>query len=93
MFKFFKNRDKEIFETIRSIIINVQYEYASSRQKFNMDNIRYDSNVQDFGMDSLDVVELIMALEKHYDIRIDDSEFDNFPTIQDLINVVKKHLK
>lgn len=47
------------------------------------------SFIQDLGADSLDIVELIMALEEEFDIEISDEEAEKITTIQESINYIK----
>ncbi|AEO08142.1 acyl carrier protein [Buchnera aphidicola] len=52
------------------------------------------SFINDLGADSLDTVELIMALEEEFDIEISDEEAEKINTIQEAINFIKNyHLK
>ena len=52
------------------------------------ESIVNDSNlVFDLGADSLDIIEITMALEKQFKISIDDSDF-NSHTVLDLINLI-----
>ncbi len=46
------------------------------------------SFVDDLGADSLDLVELIMAMEEGFDIEIPDEEAEKISTVQDAINYV-----
>lgn len=46
------------------------------------------SFVDDLGADSLDLVELIMAMEDGYDIEIPDEDAEKIATVQDAINYV-----
>jgi acyl carrier protein len=48
------------------------------------------SFVDDLGADSLDQVELIMAMEEEFDVSIPDEDAENIGTVQDAINYVKK---
>ena len=48
------------------------------------------SFVDDLGADSLDTVELVMALEEEFDIEIKDEEAEKITTVQDAINFVEK---
>ena len=48
------------------------------------------SFVDDLGADSLDQVELIMAMEEEFDVSIPDEEAENIGTVQDAINYVNK---
>jgi len=44
--------------------------------------------VDDLGADSLDAVELIMALEEYFDISIDEVGIDELKTIADIVKVI-----
>jgi acyl carrier protein len=46
------------------------------------------SFVDDLGADSLDLVELIMAMEEGFDIEIPDEDAEKISTVQDAINYV-----
>ena len=48
------------------------------------------SFVDDLGADSLDQVELIMAMEEEFDVSIPDEDAENIGTVQDAINYVQK---
>ena len=45
--------------------------------------------VDDLGADSLDIVELIMALEEEYDVEIPDEDAEKIQTVQDVITYVQ----
>ena len=49
------------------------------------------SFVDDLGADSLDTVELVMALEEEFEIDIPDEEAEKIVTFQDVINYIKAH--
>jgi len=49
------------------------------------------SFVDDLGADSLDIVELVMALEEEYGIEIPDEDAEKIKTVQDAINYIKEH--
>ena len=49
------------------------------------------SFVEDLGADSLDLTELIMAMEEEFDIEIDDEEAQKIATVQDAVNYIKAH--
>lgn len=48
------------------------------------------SFVDDLGVDSLDLVELIMAMEEEFDVEIPDEEAEKITTVQDAIDFVNK---
>ncbi len=49
--------------------------------------------VRDLGADSLDSVELIMALEQKFDISIPDSDTENINTVGDILNYINTHIE
>jgi acyl carrier protein len=50
------------------------------------------SFVDDLGADSLDTVELVMALEEEFDCEIPDEEAEKITTVQQAIDYVNAHL-
>ena len=51
------------------------------------------SFVDDLGADSLDQVELVMALEEAFDVEIPDEDAEKIRTVQDAIDYIDKHAK
>jgi acyl carrier protein len=51
------------------------------------------SFVDDLGADSLDTVELVMALEEEFECEIPDEEAEKITTVQQAIDYVSAHLK
>ncbi len=49
------------------------------------------SFVDDLGADSLDLVELIMAMEEAFDMEISDDQAEKLQTVQDVMDYIKKH--
>jgi acyl carrier protein len=47
------------------------------------------SFIEDLGADSIDLVEMITAMEESFEIKITDSELENIRTIQDAIDFLK----
>ena len=51
------------------------------------DVIKMESDLsEDLGADSLDAIELIMAVEEEYDVEIPDSEATNIKQVSDIVN-------
>ena len=48
------------------------------------------SFVDDLGADSLDVVEMVMALEEEFEIEIPDDEAEKLVTVKDVVDYVEK---
>ncbi len=56
--------------------------------------IRPESSfVEDLGADSLDTVELVMALEEEFDCEIPDEQAEKITTVKQAIDYVNAHLK
>ncbi|WP_457677979.1 acyl carrier protein [Thermovibrio sp.] len=50
------------------------------------------SFIEDLGADSLDTVELVMALEEEFGIEIPDEDAEKIQTVGDAIEYIQKHL-
>jgi acyl carrier protein len=77
---------KEITEKVKQIIseqLGVEEAEVTPSASF----------VDDLGADSLDPVELVMALEEHFDIEIPDEDAEKIRTVQDAIDYIDKHSK
>jgi len=60
----------------------------------NEADIKNESSfVDDLGADSLDTVELVMALEEEFECEIPDEEAEKITTVQQAIDYVSAHLK
>ncbi len=58
------------------------------------DEIKLESSfIDDLGADSLDIVELVMAMEEEFEVEIPDEEAENIKTVGDAINYIKTHSK
>ena len=73
-----------VFEKIKKII--------AEQLGIGEDGIKMDSSfVDDLGADSLDIVELIMALETEFDLEIPDEEAEKISTVGDVVEYIKAH--
>jgi len=60
----------------------------------NESDIKNESTfVEDLGADSLDTVELVMALEEEFECEIPDEEAEKITTVQQAIDYIVAHLK
>jgi acyl carrier protein len=50
------------------------------------------SFIDDLGADSLDTVELVMALEDEFSVKIPDEDAEKIVTVQDAIDYMNKHV-
>lgn len=69
------------FEKVKEIIVD---SIGCDEGKIDMEV----SLVDDLGMDSLDAVELNMALEEAFDISIPDDVLASFVTVEDVVNYI-----
>ena len=71
-----------IFEKVKEVIIE---QLAVEDDVIKMET----SFIDDLGADSLDIVELIMALEEEFDLQIPDSEAEKITTVGDVVEYIK----
>jgi acyl carrier protein len=73
-----------IFEKVKEIIVE--------QLGVEEDDVTMESSfIDDLGADSLDVVELIMALEEEFDLEIPDSEAEKILTVSDVVGYIKNN--
>ncbi|HHW22604.1 MAG TPA: acyl carrier protein [Clostridiaceae bacterium] len=73
-----------VFEKVRDIIVE--------QLGVDADEIKPESSfIDDLGADSLDIVELIMALEEEFDLEIPDKEAEKIATVGDAVEYIKAH--
>lgn len=73
-----------VFEKVQKII--------SENLNVPLEKVSMDTHlVDDLGADSLDAVELIMALEEEYGIEVDDEAAQNMKYVRDLVNYIEEH--
>lgn len=56
------------------------------------DVINDSDKIRELGLDSLDVVELLLQLEEEYDVHFDDVNMSKLVTIKDLLDEIDKQL-
>lgn len=73
-----------VFERVRSIV--------SERLGVDEDKIAMESEfIGDLNADSLDLVEVIMALEQEFDTEVKDEDAENIRTVGDAVNFIEEH--
>lgn len=74
-----------VFEKIRTML--------SEQLDIEEEKITMDSAItQDLGADSLDVVDLLMAIEDEFEVEIPDEEVENITTVGDVVNYISDHM-
>lgn len=65
-------------------------EIVSNELNVSKDEISLETDIQkDLGADSLDAVELMMALEEEFDVQIPDEDAQGFKTIKDIVSFLE----
>ena len=77
---------EEIFEKIKNIIVE-------QLQVSDTTVTEESSFIDDLGADSLDLVELIMALEEEFGIEIPDEDAEKVVSVGDVVNYIKENTK
>jgi acyl carrier protein len=73
-------------------IVSKVNEIISESLGVSQDEISPESSfIEDLGADSLDIVELIMAIEKEFKLEIPDEEAEKISTVQDAVAYVGSH--
>lgn len=76
---------EEIFEKVKKIIID-QLGVAETTVTTEA------SFIDDLGADSLDIVELVMALEEEFSIEIPDADAEKVVTVGDVVDYIKENV-
>ena len=78
--------DKPIDQRVKDIIVEqlgVKPDQVTPEAKF----------IEDLGADSLDTVELIMALEEEFGIEVPDEQAEKLTTVGDVVKYIEEHQK
>ena len=77
---------EEVLEKVKGIIVE-QLGVADSAVTMEA------SFIDDLGADSLDIVELVMALEEEFDIEIPDADAEKVVTVGDVVDYITENVK
>ncbi len=75
----------EVFEKVKGIIVE---QLGVTESSVTMEA----SFIDDLGADSLDIVELVMALEEEFDIEIPDADAEKVATVSDVVEYIKENV-
>ncbi len=73
-----------MFDRVKAIVVEqlgVEASEVTPQSKF----------VEDLGADSLDVVELVMALEEEFDLEIPDEDAEKIATVGEAVKYIERH--
>ncbi len=77
---------EEVFEKVKNIIVE---QLGVTDTSVTMEA----SFIDDLGADSLDIVELVMAIEEEFDIEIPDSDAEKVVTVGDVVDYIKDNVE
>ena len=77
---------EEVFEKVKAIIVE---QLGATEASVTMEA----SFIDDLVADSLDIVELVMALEEEFDIEIPDSDAEKVVTVGDVVDYIKENVQ
>ena len=74
-----------VFEKVKNLIV--------SELNVKPEDVKMDTHlVDDLGADSLDAVELVMAVEDEFNIQVDDEAAQNIKRVGDLVSYIEAHI-
>ncbi|HOL18594.1 MAG TPA: acyl carrier protein [Bacillota bacterium] len=73
-----------ILEKVKKII--------SEQLDVDESSLTAETTFEEIDADSLDIVELVMALEEEFDLEISDQEIENIKTVGDVVNYIESKL-
>ncbi len=69
------------FEQIKKILVE--------QLDIDEDIVTPETTIEDLGVDSLDLVEAVMAIEDTFNIKIEDNDLESLKTVNDFVNYVE----
>lgn len=78
-----KKKEESVFDGVKKII--------AETLEVDVKEVKEDSNlIADLRMESLDLVDLVVAFEEKYEITIDDKDFKKLQTVKDIVTYIEK---
>jgi len=74
----------QVFDKVKAIIVD---QLGVEEEEVTMES----SFIEDLGADSLDIVELIMALEEEFEIEVPDEDAEKLVTVANAIDYIVEH--
>ncbi|NLZ38131.1 MAG: acyl carrier protein [Firmicutes bacterium] len=74
----------DVFDEVISLI--------SDQLTVDEDELTMETSFEDLNADSLDIVELVMALEEKFNLEISDDELESIKTVGDVVRYIEAHV-
>jgi acyl carrier protein len=79
---FGKKKEESVLESVKKIIADTL--------EIDVKEVKAESNlIADLGMESLDLVDLVVAFEEKYKVSIDDKDVKKLQTVQDIVTYIE----
>lgn len=65
---------------------------VSDQLEVSFEKLSMETTFEDIDADSLDIVELVMALEEEFDLEISDQEIENIKTVGDIVKYIESKI-
>ncbi len=76
---------REIFEKVREVV--------NEKLNIEIEEIEFNSDlIDDLGADSLDLVDLVMAFEDEFGVKVEDEDIESIRTVGDIVNYISKKM-
>ena len=75
---------EEIFDKLKELVVD--------QLGVDDDEVTTEATIQeDLGADSLDLVDLVMAVEEEFDVKIADEDLEGIKTVGDIVDYIAEH--
>jgi len=75
--------------------VNIQDKVKSivaEQLEIDIDSLTMETTFEEIDADSLDIVELVMALEEEFELEISDQEIENIKTVGDIVKYIEPRI-
>lgn len=73
--------------------MDLKNEVITNFKKVSKKDVTLDSNIKDLGLDSLDIVDLLMDLEDKYGVEFENEEMTSLTIVGDVVKAVESKIK
>lgn len=75
--------NEEVFEALKEVLV--------SRLKVEPEGVQPEANLfEDLGLDSIDLMSAVMAIEERFGIEVSDKELENVTTVGDAVELLSE---
>lgn len=64
------------------------------KEQFHIEEVRGDMKIrEDFGLDSIGILELVLSIEEEFGIKVEDDKMNDIITVDDVIHYIEKAIQ